>query len=62
MRKIEREYITLCRQEGVPLLGLETRGGHIALHFEAGMVIAASTPSNCRNRANVLAQVRRLHR
>ena len=61
MRKVEREYISLCRAEGADLVWLERRGNHIALHFERGFVIAASTPSDRRNRANVRAQIRRFN-
>ena len=61
MRKVEREYISLCRTEGAELVWLERRGNHIALHFKHGFVIAASTPSDRRNSANVSAQIRRFH-
>lgn len=61
MRKIEREYAKLTKQRGFTLRKIEARNGHYALHFDCGVVFAASTPSDCRNRANVLAQIRRLH-
>lgn len=60
MRKIEREYIKLSQQCGLDLIRIEHRSGHIALHFGCGVVFAAGTPSDCRNRANVLGQMRRL--
>lgn len=61
MRKIEREYRQLASQCGFGVLEIESRNGHYALVFEAGRVWASGTPSDCRNRVNVLAQIRRLH-
>ncbi len=62
MNRQEREYHAVCAAEGFDLLGIEQRGKHLALHFDAGVVFAAKTPSDRRNRANVVAQVRRIHR
>jgi len=61
MKKSLREYRQICSTEGVSLLGFEQRGRHVALHFERGFVIAASTPSDHRARLNLRAQIRRLH-
>jgi hypothetical protein len=61
MRKVVRDYHQLCQAEGVPLLGIEARGSHYALHFERGFLIAASTPSDHRARHNLRAAIRRLH-
>ena len=61
MKKSHREYRQLCDSEGVNLLGIEPRGRHLALQFERGFVIAASTPSDHRARLNLRAQIRRLH-
>lgn len=51
----------MCRAEGVELLGIEHRGRHFALHFERGLLIAASTPSDRRARHNLRAAIRRMH-
>ena len=61
MRKVVREYQQLCRAEDVNLLAIEPRGGHYALQFERGFLIAASTPSDHRARHNLRALIRRLH-
>lgn len=61
MRKVIREYQQLCRAEGVALLGIEQRSRHVALHFERGFLIAASSPSDHRARHNLRAAIRRLH-
>lgn len=61
MRKIVREYQQLCRAEGVALLGIKQRSRHVALQFERGFLIAASTPSDHRARHNLRAAIRRLH-
>lgn len=61
MRKIVREYQQMRHAEGAPLLGIEARGRHFALHFERGFIIAASTPSDHRARYNLRAAIRRLH-
>lgn len=60
MRKIERDYIRMSEQCGLHLLEIRLRNGHYALRFNAGVVYAAGTPSDCRNRANVMSQMRRL--
>ena len=52
----------MCLQEGVDLLCIEKGHKHCRLVFEAGFVVAASTPSNHRNMMNVRSDVRRLHR
>lgn len=62
MNRQEREYRAACAAAGFDLLAIEQRGKHLALHFDAGVVFAAKTPSDRRNRANVVSQVRRLHR
>lgn len=62
MRKIERDYVLWCQSEGFTVEQVEHRGKHIALHFHVGVAIVAATPSGCRNRQNVVAQIRRLHR
>lgn len=62
MRKIEREYARAADQCGVKLRRMEARNGHIALYFDAGTIFAAGTPSDRRNRANLIAQIRRLHK
>lgn len=61
MRKIVREYQKLCQTEGAVLLGIEKRNRHVALQFERGLLIAASTPSDHRARHNLRAAIRRLH-
>lgn len=61
MRRVVREYQQMCRAEDVALLGIEVRGRHYALHFERGFLIAASTPSDNRERHNLRAAIRRLH-
>ena len=61
MHKVIREYQQLCDTEGVDLLRIKPRGGHYALHFERGFLIAASTPSDRRARHNLRAMIRRLH-
>jgi hypothetical protein len=61
MSKVTREYQKMCHTEGVHLLRIEARGGHYALHFERGFIIAASTPSDYRAYHNLLAEIRRLH-
>lgn len=61
MRKVVREYQQLCHAEGVVLLGIEQRSRHVALQFERGFLIAASTPSDHRARHNLRAAIRRLH-
>ena len=61
MRKIEREYAALCHAGGFALERIERRGVHLALHFPAGFVIAAGSPSDRRNGLNVRAAIRRLH-
>ena len=60
MRKIERDYIRMSEQCSLNLLEIKQRNGHYALRFESGVVHAAGTPSDRRNRANVLSQLRRL--
>lgn len=60
MRKIERDYIQMAKQCGLDPLEIKHKNGHYALRFESGVVHAAGTPSDRRNRANVLAQLRRL--
>ncbi len=62
MNKRRRDYIALCLREGVKLLRIEDHKRHCRLVFEAGFVVAASTPSDRRNLLNVRSQVRRLHR
>ncbi len=62
MRKIERDYALICSSAGFDVLWIEQRHGHYALIFEAGKVFCAGTPSDRRNRANVLSAIRRLHR
>ncbi|CUX81410.1 MAG: hypothetical protein HLUCCA05_12765 [Roseibaca calidilacus] len=61
MRKVEREYVKLCQAEGFDLIGIERSHRHLKLRFEVGTVLCAGTPSDCRNRLNVRAQIRRLH-
>ena len=61
MRKVVREYHQLCRAEGVPLLGIEARGSHYALHFERGLLFAVSTPSDHRAGHSLRAAIRPLH-
>jgi hypothetical protein len=60
MHKVIREYRQLCRSEGVPLIGIESRGRHYALHFEGRFLIAASTPSDHRAYQNLRASIRRM--
>lgn len=62
MRKIEREYAELCAHSGVELHYIEARKGHLALHTAIGTIFVGGTPSDRRNRANVLAMLRRLER
>lgn len=62
MKRMRREYQRLCLEEGVDLLGISMRGGHCRWQFAAGIVVAASTPSDWRNLMNVRSQIRRLHR
>lgn len=61
MRKVVREFQQLCQTECAPLLRIEARGRHYALHFERGFLIAASTPSDHRAHHNLRAAIRRLH-
>jgi len=61
MCKVVREYQQLCRSEGVDLLGIKNRRRHYALHFEKGVLIAGSTPSDNRAMHNLRASIRRLH-
>ena len=60
--KVQREYRRLCAVEGYDLQSIEKRGRHLALHFKIGMVIAPCTPSDHRNRMNLRATIRRLHK
>jgi len=63
MSKIEREYHKICKSEGVDLLHIgHTGGGHIRLEFDAGFVIASSTPSDYRATRKVRTDIRKLHR
>ncbi len=60
MRKIERDYIRMSDQCGLDLLEIKLRNGHYALRFSTGIVYAAGTPSDRRNRANVMSKLRRI--
>lgn len=63
MRKTKREYLKMCQSEGVDLLHIgHTGSGHIRLEFDAGCVIASSTPSDYRATRKVRADIRNLHR
>lgn len=62
MHKIKREYTQLCAQIGVDLLQIGNRKGHLALHTASGTIFVSGTPSDCRNRSNVLAQIKRMAR
>jgi len=57
-----RDYLALCKREGVELVGIEKGGKHFRLLFEAGFITAPITPSNNRNLLNVRGEIRRLHR
>lgn len=56
-----REYKRMCAREGFELLGIERGGKHYRLQFEAGFVMAPTTPSDIRNMMNVRGEIRRLH-
>jgi len=52
----------MCLREGFDLLRIEADHKHCRLVFDAGFVVAATTPSDHRNIYNVRSAVRRLHR
>jgi len=62
MKKVFRDYEALCRAEGYPLRGIEVCRRHCRLCFDAGFIVAATTPSDHRNIHNVRSAIRRLHR
>lgn len=61
MRKIVREYIQMSERLGFNLRDIQLRNGHYALHYDAGTIFAAGTPSDNRNRANIAGLMKRLH-
>lgn len=61
MRKMEREIAAMCQTEGFELRCIEHGRRHLRLHFAAGFVTTASTPSDRRNFLNLRATVRRFH-
>lgn len=61
MRKIEREYVQMSEQCGLDLLAIKvTKNGHYCLRFVSGTIHAAGSPSDRRNRANILARMRKI--
>lgn len=61
MKKIYLDYRALCATEGFDLLGIDTDRKHCRLLFEAGFVVAPSSPSDQRNLKHVRSAIRRLH-